>query len=298
MTLRHFRIFTAVVDCRTMHQAAESLYLSQPGISQAIREMENHYQVRLFERYKKKLILTADGEKLLKYCRVLLAEYDSLEQVMKEAREIPVIRVGATVSVGEEILVPMISAFERECPNIRTEVTVNNTEYVEESILNGRLDVGLIEGQVVSSDVELEPFYQDRMLVVAAPGNPLSDEPEVMPRQLSQFDIITREQGSQARNVLLNMLHEQGIDVRIKWNCTNVHTIKQAVMAGQGIALLSSLVVDREVAEGTLCVLKVKGLNGRRVIHLAQHREKYRNEAVEAFWGFCGRYKNALPVER
>ena len=294
MTLRHLRIFTAVVDCRTMHQAAESLYLSQPGISQAIRELENHYQVRLFERYKKKLILTADGEKLLKHCRVLLAEYDSLEQVMKEAREIPVIRVGATVSVGEEILVPMISAFEQEYPAIRAEVTVNNTEYVEECILNGRLDMGLIEGQVVSSDVELVPFYQDRMLVVAAPGNPLAGEQEVTPEQLSQFDIITREQGSQARNVLLNMLHDQGINVHIKWNCTNVHTIKQAVMAGQGIALLSSLVVEQEVTEGSLCVLKVKGLNGHRVIHMAQHREKYRNEALEAFWEFCGKYKGEM----
>lgn len=294
MTLRHFRIFTAVVDCRTMHQAAESLYLSQPGISQAIRELENHYQVRLFERYKKKLILTADGEKLLKHCRVLLAEYDSLEQVMKQARELPVIRVGATVSVGEEILVPLVSAFEQACPNIRTEVTVNNTEYVEESLLNGRLDVGLIEGQVVSADVELVPFCQDRMLVVASTGNPLADEPEVMPHQLSQFDIITREQGSQARNILLNMLYDQGIHVRIKWNCTNVHTIKQAVMAGQGIALLSSLVVDREIGDGTLCVLKVKGLNGHRVIHLAQHREKYRNEAVEAFCRFCEEYKAGI----
>ena len=100
MTLRHFRIFMAVVDCGTMHRAAQSLYLSQPGVSQAIRELEKHYQARLFERYKKKLILTAEGEKLLKHCRALLGEYDALEQAMKQTGEKPVIHVGATVSVS------------------------------------------------------------------------------------------------------------------------------------------------------------------------------------------------------
>ena len=298
MTLRHFRIFMAVVDCGTMHRAAQSLYLSQPGVSQAIRELEKHYQARLFERYKKKLILTAEGEKLLKHCRALLGEYDALEQAMKQTGEKPVIHVGATVSVGEEILVGLVSSFEKEYPHIRVEVTVNNTEHIEENILNGKLDMGLIEGQVMSPDVALVPFYRDRMLVVSAPENALCGAREVMPGQLSDYDIITREQGSQARNILLNILLEQGIDVRMKWSCTNVHTIKQAVMAGQGIALLSSLVVDREVAEGSLCVLNVKGLDGRRSIHLAQHRDKFHNEALDVFWKYCEEYKSKLPSEK
>ena len=161
MTIRHFQIFTAVVDCRTMHQAAKELYLSQPSISQAIGELERHYEVKLFERYKRKLILTPEGERLLKHCRLLLAQYDALNQAMTELKENPVVRIGATVSVGEEILVPLVAEFEKKYPHIRVEATVNNTEYVEGNILSGKLDAGIIEGQVVSGEVDLLPFCRD-----------------------------------------------------------------------------------------------------------------------------------------
>lgn len=295
MTIRHFQIFTAVVDCKTMHRAAEALFLSQPGISQAIKELENYYQVTLFERYKKKLILTPEGERLLKHCRVLLGQYDAMNQEMLEVGRHPVLRIGATVSVGEELLVGIISDFEKQYPHIRVEVTVNNTEYIEECILRGKLDLGIIEGQVVSSDVKLLPFCSDCMQVVAAPDNPLAGKKEIDPQELASYDVITREQGSQVRNVLLNMLHERAIEVPVKWECTNVPTIKQAVMAGQGISLLSSLVIKREVEEGKLCVLNVKGLDGRRSIHLALHKDKdrHKSQALETFITFC---ENQAPV--
>lgn len=294
MTIRHFQIFAAVVDCHTMHQAAKELYLSQPAISQAIGELERHYQVKLFERYKKKLILTPEGERLLKHCRLLLAQYDALNQAMTELREHPVLRIGATVSVGEEILVPLVAEFEGKYPHIRIEVTVNNTEYVEENILNGRLDAGIIEGQVVSGEVQLLPFCRDCMQVVASPHNPLAQLDRVSPQQLADYGIITREQGSQVRNVLLNMLAAKKIPVQIKWSCTNIHTIKQAVMAGQGISVLSSLVTQREIEQGSLKALNVEGLDGHREIHLVLHHDKNRSEALECFLRFCEEYSAGL----
>lgn len=294
MTIRHFQIFAAVVDCQTMHQAAKALYLSQPSISQAIGELERHYQVKLFERYKKKLILTPEGELLLKQTRLLLTQYDALNQSMKELRENPVLRIGASVSVGEEILVPLVSEFEAKYPRIRVEVTVNNTEYVEDKILNGSLDAGIIEGQLISTEVERLPFCRDCMQVVADPQNPLAQLERISPGMLADCSIITREQGSQARNVLLNMLAAKGIPVQIKWNCTNIHTIKQAVMAGQGISVLSSLVTRKEVEEGKLKVLNVEELDGHREIHLVLHHDKNRSEALESFLRFCREYSGRL----
>lgn len=294
MTIRHFQIFTAVVDCQTMHQAAKALYLSQPSISQAVGELERHYRVKLFERYKKRLILTPEGEKLLKYCRPLLAQYDALNQAMAELRENPVLRIGASVSVGEEILVPLVAEFEEKYPHIRIEATVNNTEYVEETILSGKLDAGIIEGQLISSEVERLPFCRDCMQVVAAPDNPLAQLEKVSPAALADYGIITREQGSQVRNVLLNMLAAKGIPVQIKWSCTNIHTIKQAVMAGQGISVLSSLVTQKETEDGSLKVLNVEGLDGRREIHLVLHRGKNRSEALDSFLRFCEVYSMRL----
>lgn len=287
MTIRHFQIFTAVVDYKTMHQAAEALYISQPGVSQAIKELENYYQVTLFERYRKKLILTREGEVLLRHCRALLARYEELNREMLHIGSNPVLRIGATVSVGSELLVGMISQFEKENPDVRIEVTVNNTEYIEDQILRGQLDLGIVEGQVISDEVLLLPFCGDCMKVVASPDSPLAGKKEIMPEELAEYDIITREQGSQVRNVLMNMLYEKGIDVHIKWECTNVPTIKQAVMAGQGIALLSTLVIKKELEEGKLCVLDVKGLDGCRLIHLVLHKDKHKSPALDRFISFC-----------
>lgn len=287
MTIRHFRIFAAVVDWGTMHRAAEALYISQPGVSQAVKELENAYQVKLFERYRKKLILTPEGEKLLAHCRVLLARYDEMNREMLEASSHPVLRIGATVSVGEELLVGIISKFEKENPHIRIQVTVNNTQFVEESILNGKLDLGIIEGQVISEDVEQLFFCEDCMQVVVSPDSPLAGREEIEAEELASYDIITREQGSQARNILLNMLYTKGIDVHIKWQCTNVPVIKQAVMAGQGIALLSSLLIKKEVEQGRLCVLNVKGLDGHRAVHLVLHKDKHKSPALNRFISFC-----------
>ena len=287
MTIRHFQIFTAVVDYKTMHQAAEALYISQPGVSQAIKELENYYQVTLFERYRKKLILTREGEVLLGHCRALLARYEELNREMLHIGSNSVLRIGATVSVGSELLVGMISQFEKENPDVRIEVTVNNTEYIEDHILRGHLDLGIVEGQIISDEVCLLPFCSDCMKVVASPDSPLAGKGEITPEELAEYDIITREQGSQVRNVLMNMLQEKGIDVHIKWECTNVPTIKQAVMAGQGIALLSTLVIKKELEEGKLCVLDVKGLDGCRRIHLVVHKDKHKSPALDRFIGFC-----------
>jgi DNA-binding transcriptional LysR family regulator len=287
MTLRHFQIFTAVVDEKTMHQAAETLYISQPSVSQAIRELEEYYGVALFERYKKRLILTAEGERLLGYCRKLLTQYQALNQAMEENKSQPLIRIGASVSVGEEMLVPIIREFEKEFPHIRTQIVVHNTEYIEKELLNGQLDLGLLESDVLSPDFILEPFCRDRMLPVITPDHPLAGRKSVELKELAGFDLITREQESSSRNLLLHLMDEQKIPYHVKWSCTNVHTMKQAALAGQGIALLSSMVVSEELERGLLYEIPVAGLDGSREIRFVIHKDKHIGEEINAFRGFC-----------
>ncbi|WP_026508137.1 LysR family transcriptional regulator [Butyrivibrio sp. MC2013] len=288
MTLRHFQIFAAVVDGKTMHKAAEMLYISQPSVSQAVRELEEHYGVRLFERYKKKLILTPDGERLLEYCRPLLAQFDSLDRAMKERDDGALIHIGASVSVGEEILLPLIADFEKQHPGIRARITVNNTEYIESELLNGRLDLGLVESSILSQDLLLRPFCRDRMMAVASPDHPFAGR-RIAPGELEGQDLITREPESSSRNVLLRMLDDKGIAYNIKWSCTNVHTMKQAALAGQGIALLSSLVVADDIREGRLSEITIEGMDGNRTINLAIHKDKHINGAINSFIDYCDR---------
>lgn len=287
MTLRHLEIFCAIVQWGTMHQAADKLYISQPAISQAVRELEQEYQVKLFERFKKRLILTPEGEKLLEGSRKLLEGSRQLELSMRQAAGRPTIRVGATVSVGEELMVPLVTSFEKEHPDIRVEVMVNNTQSIEREILEGRLELGLIEGTVQEAELSLELFARDCMHIVASPSHPLAGKEELLPEELADCDLISREPGSVNRNRLMDLLAAHKVYPNVKWSCTNVHTIKQAVMAGQGIAMLSSLVVSGELTSGRLVCLRVKGISGERSISLVSHPKRQENEPLRIFMDYC-----------
>lgn len=131
MTIRHLRIFAAVVDCGTMHAAAQKLYLSQPTITQAVKELEEHYGCLLFERYGRRLMITPAGQELLGHARELLGVYERMEQSMKQQAGQKLLRIGATVILAEQLLVPLVRAFEGQNPEVRVEVLVDNSSVLE-----------------------------------------------------------------------------------------------------------------------------------------------------------------------
>ena len=149
MTIRHLRIFAAVVDCGTMHAAAQKLYLSQPTITQAVKELEEHYGCLLFERYGRRLMITPAGQELLGHARELLGIYERMEQSMKQQAGQKLLRIGATVILAEQLLVPLIRAFEGQNPEVRVEVLVDNSSVLESRLLSGELDAALLAGSIM-----------------------------------------------------------------------------------------------------------------------------------------------------
>ncbi len=158
MTLRHFRIFITVCDTMNMTAAAELLFISQSAVSQSIAELERYYHVRLFERLSRKLYLTPAGKKLLGYARHMIHINDDIEKDMKALYDQGFLRIGASVTVGTDVLPSMVSAFKRLNPETTVEVFEDNTEQIEKRLLNDQTDIGLIEGEIVSPDIIEIPF--------------------------------------------------------------------------------------------------------------------------------------------
>ena len=119
MTLRHFQIFISVCDEQGMTQAARQLHISQPSISQAVKELEEHYQVRLFERLGKKLFLTPAGQELLHYARHIISLSDQTEKTLRSFSLAAPIRLGATLSIGESIFIDIITRLKKAMPEQR-----------------------------------------------------------------------------------------------------------------------------------------------------------------------------------
>ena len=291
MTLRHLKIFLCVADCGTMTAAAEKLYISQPTVSQAIAELERYYGVRLFERLSQKLYITEDGKKMLSYARHIIESFDDMESAMKSTKENPHISIGCSVSVGTSLLNKLLDSAEEKLRNCSVNVTVDNTSSVEKMILNNEIDIGIVEGIVINPELVITPVCKDKLVLVCGRNHHLAKEKQLRLSDLEGENFISREKGSADRNQLERLFEEQNISLNRCWNCSNTEAIKNAVIHGRGLAILSTMLTEKECESGDLITLNVSGLPVIRTINLIYHRNKYISPGIQTFIDVCEEYK-------
>lgn len=292
MNIRHLRIFITVADCGKMSTAAEKLFISQPSVSQAIKEIEDYYSIKLFERLSKKLYITENGELLLKYARHIVKSFDEMEANLKNVGESISLRIGATITVGTCMLNKIISRYEKENKNITTKVVVNNTNVIEKMILNSELDIGIVEGRIDNNDIIKIPIYNDKLVLVSGKNHDFYYKKEISIKELVGQNIISREEGSGARDSFHRILDEYNIDVNLKWSSTNTEAIKNAVIAGQGLAVLSTLIIENEVKNGILRIIPIKEIDISREIFVAYHKNKFISSYLNKFIKNVRDFKN------
>lgn len=275
MNIRHLKIFITVADCGKMSIAAEKLFISQPSVSQAIKEIEDCYGVKLFERLSKKLYITENGELLLKYARHIVQSFEQMEADLKNAGQNICLRIGATVTVGTCMLDKIISKYEKENSEISTKIVVNNTNVIENMLLHSELDIGIVEGRIDNKDFIKIPIYNDRLVLVAGKKHDFYYRNEISINELTGQDMISREEGSGAREIFDEILEKYNIDVNLKWNSTNTEAIKNAVIGGQGLAVLSTLIIGDEIKNGTLHIVPIKEVDMYREICVVYHKNKF-----------------------
>ena len=292
MTIRHLQIFVAVADCGKMRAAAERLHISQPSVSQAVRELESYYNIKLFERLYQRIYITETGKKLLPYARHIIDSFETMEGFINDTSSGNVIRVGGSVSVGTRLLPPMIKSLENEVPDVDVCVIVDNTAAIEGKIQRSELDIAVVEGIVRSDELVKKDIYDDELVLVVGPEHELFNHPGIKLKELTKHALISRESGSVERNQFEQFLLEHDIKMKNKWSCSNTETIKKAVLNGEGIAILSRMVIEKEIAAGEVRVLNVENTRMKRKIKLIYHKNKYISQSMKQFIDICtdGRY--------
>ena len=289
MTIRHLKIFLTVAECGKMRKAAEILYISQPSVSQAIRELETHYNVKLFERLSQKLHLTYEGNLLLSHARHIVDAFENMELDIKNAGKSSKVRIGASVSVGTSLIHRIINKLNS---NIDVFVTINNTSEIESMILKSELDIGIVEGTIESNDIISIPICTDELVMIAGRKHHFFDNNSLQLKDLDGENIISRESGSADRNQFEQFLNENNIHMVKKWTCTNTEAIKNAVIEGDGIAIISKMLIEKECSNNTLKILNFNDLHITRKIKLAYHKNKYLNPALNEIIDLCLNYNN------
>lgn len=288
MTIRHLKIFIYVVDYKTMSNAAKKLFISQPSVSQAIREIEEYYNVRLFERLSQRLYLTKDGEKLLKYSRYIVSTFDNMEKEFKNKHNSVYIRIGGSLTFGTYILPNIMVEFERHFNKIESKIVIDNTKIIEEKLLNNEIDIGIVEGETQNTDIIKVPLLKDKLVVVCSINHELALKENISLKDLYGKAMIAREDGSKERSQFQKFLNQNNIKVDCKWNCTSVETIKNALKKGQGFSVLSIMAVKDEIARNELKAIEVGGMeNLSRDLCLIYHKNKFLNEEIKYFIELC-----------
>jgi len=287
MTLRHFQIFVAVCDTMNMTAAATELYVTQSAVSQAIADLERHYQVRLFERLSKKLYLTKGGERLVGYARHIIRMNLDAEHEMRNLSQSGLVRIGASVTIASSLLPELALSMQHALPTALLEIREENTQNIEQLILCDQLDIGLVEGEILSPDILSEPFAKDDLILICGRGHHLAGRDSVTAHELAQENFILREQGSGTRKTFEDTMARHHLCWSSSWTCNNTDSIKEAVSLGLGISTLSERTVHRQLSEGTLLRIPVPELSFRRQFKIVYHKNKYITQAMQQVVRFC-----------
>lgn len=292
MTLRHFRIFVTVCETGSMTAAAKRLHMTQPPVSQAIAEMEEHYGVRLFERFGRRIYITQAGEELLSYATHILNLTNEAEKRLSDLSKGGTLRVGASMTIGTTILPIIIREFSTSRSAVQIHAVVDNTATIIQMLHVAKLDIGLVEGIGDWPDIVKVPIYDDELVLICPPEHEWAGAGRIDATQLQGQRFVVREEGSGTRQVFEAAMTA----ARIRWEVVgvfnNAEAIVNAVYCGLGFSVISHLAVRNAAAAGKVAVVKLDGLDIKRKFNLVYHKNKFFTSAMREFADCCRDFRD------
>ncbi|MCU5782096.1 LysR family transcriptional regulator [Alcanivorax balearicus MACL04] len=286
-TLRQLEVFLAVAHHENVSRAARDLNMSQSAASGALKELETQFDIKLFERAGKKLRLNELGRQLWPRAEALLGQARDLESGLQAHQELGRLKVGATLTIGNYLAVNIMARYMAEQPGAQVKLEVANTATIVDRVLAFDLDLGLIEGEINHTDLELLPWREDELVVFCAPDHPLAKQETLSDQDLLAATWIVREPGSGTRQTFERAMHGLLPGLKLSLELEHTEAIKRAVEAGLGISCLSRVSLREAFRRGSLVPLTVPGRDFSREFYFVLHRQKYRSPGVERWLELC-----------
>jgi DNA-binding transcriptional LysR family regulator len=261
--------------------------MSQSAASEALLNLEHTYEVTLFDRISNKLALNAIGHTLRTEAENLLAHCESFESKLLDHTDVGHIKVGASFTIGNHLATRYLAGYLTHYPEADVQLDIANTPDVVARVLNFEVDIGMIEGEVHHSDLELIPWREDELIVFCAADHPLAHKKTLNNRDIREAQWILREPDSGARQTFDRALAGLLPDIKIYLQLRHNEAIKNAVESGLGIGCLSRIVLQKNFANGDLIPLTLPRRNMRRTFYFALPRKRFRLDSVEAWMRTC-----------
>jgi DNA-binding transcriptional LysR family regulator len=273
LNLHLLRLFATVARHQSFSRAAEALHLSQPAVSKGVRDFEAQVGSRLLERGAGGVSLTEAGSLLMRHAQSLFAAERAAEEELAALRGLRrgTLAIGASTTVATYQLPPILGLFHKRHPGIELRLTSANTRAVADLLIARELDVALVEGPVEEPGIEVAPWREEEMVLIAAPDHRLAQAAaplakKALAQELAQEIVIVREPGSGTRDVALTAFETHRITPREILEVGSTEAIKQIVAGGLGVAIVSAAAAADQIALGKLVTIRAEGFAVRRML--------------------------------
>jgi DNA-binding transcriptional LysR family regulator len=217
----------------------------------------------------------------------LMSEALEVEAALEQREALGSLSVGATLTIGNYVAIPIIARFKEEYPAVDIRLHVANTAHIAEEVLNFDLDIGLIEGEYSHPDLLVEPWCADELVVFCAPDHPFAQLEQLTDEQLVAAQWILREQGSGTRQTFDRVMQGLLNDLTVHLELEHTEAIKRAVEAGLGIGCLSGITLSDAFKRGSLVPLAVADKDMSRHFYFVTHKKKFQSRSLQSWLDCC-----------
>lgn len=287
-SFRQLEVFLAAAHFQNITRAADSLAMSQSAASSALKELESQFDIQLFDRVGKRLQLNELGRLYRPKVEAVLAQANELEQALSKHTEVGALKVGATLTIGNYLAVGVMAQYMNTPTHPRVSLEVANTSTIARRVKDFELDIGLIEGELQSPELEVIPWRGDELVVFCSPSHPLAAKGTLTDEDLVEATWIMREPGSGTRQSFERGMHGLLPDLNVLLELEHTEAIKRAVEADLGIGCLSEVVLADAFRRGSLVPLSVPAHRRfDRQFYFILHKQKYRSAGIDAWIDLC-----------
>lgn len=295
MADRRLQVFFTVAKLLSFTKAAESLHMTQPAVTFQVRQLEEYFNTRLFDRTHNRISLTHAGENVYVYADKIFELYTEMESMVREMTgDIGgSVTIGASTTIAEYMLPSLLGDFRLKYPDVLIHLKVSNTEGVVSMVENNVIDLGVVEAPVGNKNLVVEACRNDNLVAIVPLKHPLAGKTTVTLDELMSYPFICREEGSGTREVIEDYVCQaegckNGLNIAMELG--SPEAVKGAVEAGMGISIVSEATVSKERRLETLKILDLDPPM-ERPFSFVHQKQKFRvrvmDELLEFARGYC-----------
>lgn len=280
-----YRVFLYAAETSNLTKAAQSLHMTQPSVSYAIKQLEEALGVRLFDRFTKGVRLTEEGQALYRHVRQAFAELDSAEHVMRQLKQFREgrLRIGANGAIVRDFLLPLLDTFHADYPDIRIQLSQERTSRIVERLKQGTLDLGFVHLPVADEEIEVRASHASPYCVVVGTDFVEWARGPISLERLTELPLLMLSPGSSTRSYIERWFQSQGVKAEADIELNSLDMLVEFAERGYGATFLPRAFVASRIDNGSLLEILTEIPFPERHIGIAVRKHSTPSLAAQAF---------------